>query len=538
MAVFFRGLSERETYVLTDAMIRSGETIDLGARLGRKVVDKHSTGGVGDKTSLSVAPIVAACGVPLGKMSGRGLGHTGGTLDKLESIPGYRTELSLDEYVAQVRDVGVAIIGQTGDLVPADKLLYALRDVTATVDQLSLIAASIMSKKIAGGAQAIVLDVKVGDGAFMKTLEAARELAETMISLGRQAGREVVCLLTDMDQPLGAAVGNALEVREALDTVRGHGPADFTELVLDACGKLLSLSDLGHRRDRGPPPRRGGRRRRQRRGRLAPLDRGAGRDLRRIGPPGRTGASVRSSRPRRGYVRELGAIGIGNAAMHLGAGRRTKDDVVDHAVGIVCAAKRGTQVDAGDQLAVVHARTEAAGGRGSSQRARGLSSSQTSRRSSAPCCSTSVARSTTRAGTVGRVPELPEVETVRRRLAPVLEGRGFAEVEITDARLTRPFDPVEVARELEGERVAVVDRRGKYLIVRFESGRALLVHLRMTGSFLHDALGQLPDDPHRRAVVRLDDGSDVAYRDVRRFGTWLLLEPAEVDTYIEARVGT
>ncbi len=357
MAVYFRGLSERETYVLTDAMIRSGETIDLGARLGRKVVDKHSTGGVGDKTSLSVAPIVAACGVPLGKMSGRGLGHTGGTLDKLESIPGYRTELSLDEYVAQVRDVGVAIIGQTGELVPADKLLYALRDVTATVDQLSLIAASIMSKKIAGGAQAIVLDVKVGDGAFMKTLEAARELAETMISLGRQAGREVVCLLTDMDQPLGAAVGNALEVQEALDTVRGQGPGDFTELVLDACAKLLSLSDLGIDETEG-----------RRRAEAAMADGSAEAVWRRwieaqggtsdesalpVAPVVRTVVS-----PEAGYVRELGATGIGNAAMHLGAGRSTKDDVVDHAVGIVCVAKRGAQVDAGDQLAVVHARTE------------------------------------------------------------------------------------------------------------------------------------------------------------------------------------
>ena len=358
MAVFFRGLSERETYVLTDAMIRSGETIDLGARLGRKVVDKHSTGGVGDKTSLSVAPIVAACGVPLGKMSGRGLGHTGGTLDKLESIPGYRTELSLDEFVEQVRDVGMAIIGQTGDLVPADKLLYALRDVTATVDQLSLIAASIMSKKIAGGAQAIVLDVKVGDGAFMKTLEAARELAETMISLGRQAGREVVCLLTDMDQPLGAAVGNAVEVREALETVRGRGPADFTEVVLDACSKLLALSDLGIDEIEG-----------RRRAETAVADGSAEAVWRRwIESQGRTSdesvlpvAPVLRpvAAPQAGYVRELGAIAIGNAAMHLGAGRRTKDDVVDHAVGIVCRAKRGTQVDAGDELALVHARTDA-----------------------------------------------------------------------------------------------------------------------------------------------------------------------------------
>ena len=358
MAVFFRGLSERETYVLTDAMIRSGETIDLGARLGRKVVDKHSTGGVGDKTSLSVAPIVAACGVPLGKMSGRGLGHTGGTLDKLESIPGYRTELSLDEFVEQVRDVGMAIIGQTGDLVPADKLLYALRDVTATVDQLSLIAASIMSKKIAGGAQAIVLDVKVGDGAFMKTLEAARELAETMISLGRQAGREVVCLLTDMDQPLGAAVGNAVEVREALETVRGRGPADFTEVVLDACSKLLELSDLGIDETEG-----------RRRAETAVAD-GSAEAVWRRWIEAQGGTSDESvlpvapvlrpvAAPQGGYVRELGAIAIGNAAMHLGAGRRTKDDVIDHAVGIVCRAKRGTQVDAGDELALVHARTDA-----------------------------------------------------------------------------------------------------------------------------------------------------------------------------------
>jgi pyrimidine-nucleoside phosphorylase len=358
MAVFFRGLSERETYVLTDAMIRSGETIDLGARLGRKVVDKHSTGGVGDKTSLAVAPIVAACGVPLGKMSGRGLGHTGGTLDKLESIPGYRTELSLDEFVDQVRDVGVAIIGQTGDLVPADKLLYALRDVTATVDQLSLIAASIMSKKIAGGAQAIVLDVKVGDGAFMKTLASARELAETMIALGRQAGREVVCLLTDMDQPLGAAVGNALEVQEALDTVRGHGPADFTELVVDACGKLLVLSDLGIDEGEG-----------RRRAEAAVAD-GSAEAVWRRWIEAQGGTSDESAlpvaplirdvtAPRHGYVRELGAIGIGNAAVHLGAGRRTKEDAVDHAVGIVCRAKRGTRVEQGDVLAVVHARTEA-----------------------------------------------------------------------------------------------------------------------------------------------------------------------------------
>src|SRR3954449_5934092 len=245
MAVFFRGLTPRETWALTDAMVRSGETIDLHAALGRRVVDKHSTGGVGDKTSLAVGPIVAACGVPFAKMSGRGLGHTGGTLDKLESIPGFRVELSTEELIAQVREIGLAIVGQTGDLVPADKKLYALRDVTATVDNVSLIAASIMSKKIASGADAIVLDVKVGDGAFMKSLPDAQVLAEAMIALGTRAERDVVCVLTDMDQPLGRAVGNALEVREAVDMLRGEGPPDFTELVLDASAHLLALSDLG-----------------------------------------------------------------------------------------------------------------------------------------------------------------------------------------------------------------------------------------------------------------------------------------------------
>src|SRR5690242_5236700 len=245
MAVYFKGLSGAETFALTDAMIRSGDTLDFGAALGRKVVDKHSTGGVGDKTSIAVGPIVAACGVPFGKMSGRGLGHTGGTLDKLESIPGFRVELTTAEFVAQLRGTGLAIVGQTADLVPADKMLYGLRDVTATVDNVSLIAASIMSKKIASGADAIVLDVKVGDGAFMKTVADGQVLAETMLALGRRAGRDVVCVLTDMDQPLGRAVGNALEVREAAETVRGAGPPDFTELVLESCAHLLALSDLG-----------------------------------------------------------------------------------------------------------------------------------------------------------------------------------------------------------------------------------------------------------------------------------------------------
>jgi pyrimidine-nucleoside phosphorylase len=360
MAVYFRGLSPRETYALTDALIRSGETVDLGAALGRKVVDKHSTGGVGDKTSLAVAPVVAACGVPFGKMSGRGLGHTGGTLDKLEAIPGFRVELTIDEFVAQVRDVGVAIVGQTAELVPADKALYGLRDVTATVDQLSLIAASIMSKKIAAGAQAIVLDVKVGDGAFMKSIDDARRLAEAMLALGESAGREVVCLLTDMDQPLGAAVGNALEVREALDTVRGNGPSDFAELVLDASARLLALSDLGVDLAEG-----------RRRAERAVADGSAEAVWRRwVEAQGGDAdefaleqapvvREVVAERP--GTVVRLGAVLVGNAALHLGAGRRTKEDEIDHAVGVVCRRKRGDAVEAGDVLAEVHARDEASG---------------------------------------------------------------------------------------------------------------------------------------------------------------------------------
>jgi pyrimidine-nucleoside phosphorylase len=358
MAVYFEGLSAAETFALTDAMIRSGDTLDLGAALGRKVVDKHSTGGVGDKTSIAVGPIVAACGVPLGKMSGRGLGHTGGTLDKLESIPGYRFELTTDELVEQLRTVGMAIVGQSERLVPADKKLYALRDVTATVDIVPLIASSIMSKKLAAGAQAIVLDVKVGDGAFMKTLDDARVLAQEMLELGRRAGREVTCLLTDMDQPLGRAVGNALEIREALDTVRGEGPADFTELVMDACARLLAYSDLGIDVEEG-----------RRRAEAAVADGSAheayerwiraqgGDPDPRVLPDAPVRAPVPA--PRDGVVSRVGALDVGIAALELGAGRRTKDDDVDHAVGVLCFAKRGDPVLEGDDLAEVHARDEA-----------------------------------------------------------------------------------------------------------------------------------------------------------------------------------
>ena len=359
MAVYFNGLTTTETHALTEAMVRSGETLDLGSALGRKVVDKHSTGGVGDKTSIAVGPIVAACGVPFGKMSGRGLGHTGGTLDKLESIPGFRVELTTDELVAQVREVGMAIVGQTANLVPADKKLYALRDVTATIDIVPLIASSIMSKKLAAGAQAIVLDVKVGDGAFMKTIEDARALAAEMIDIGRLAGREVTCLLTDMSQPLGRAVGNALEIHEARDVVRGDGPVDLTELVLDASARLLAYSDLGIDVAEG------------RRRAEAAVEDGSALDryeqwIRAQGgdpdPEVLERAPVRRvvTAPRDGVVTRVDALDVGVAALELGAGRRRKTDPIDHAVGILCFAKRGDRVLAGDDLAEIHARDEAA----------------------------------------------------------------------------------------------------------------------------------------------------------------------------------
>jgi pyrimidine-nucleoside phosphorylase len=362
MAAYFRGLTAAETHALTEAMVRSGETVDL-SQLGRKVVDKHSTGGVGDKTSIALGPIVAACGVPFAKMSGRGLGHTGGTLDKLESIPGFRVELGREELLAQVRDVGMAIVGQTADLVPADKRLYALRDVTATVDIIPLIASSIMSKKIAGGADAIVLDVKVGHGAFMKTLDSARELAAAMVELGRHAGREVVCELTDMDQPLGHAVGNALEIREALDTLAGEGPPDLAELVLAASGHLLALSDLGVDEAEG-------RRRAEEAVRSGAAREVYDRWVRAQGGDPDPDVLPRAAvvepvpAPEGGYVEAIAAADVGLAALHLGAGRATKEDVVDHAVGVVCLRKRGDRVEAGRPVAEVHARDEESARRG------------------------------------------------------------------------------------------------------------------------------------------------------------------------------
>jgi pyrimidine-nucleoside phosphorylase len=365
MAAYFRGLTPAETHALTDAMVRSGATIDLSS-LGRKVVDKHSTGGVGDKTSIVLGPVVAACGVPFAKMSGRGLGHTGGTLDKLESIPGLRVELERDEFLRQVHDVGMAIVSQTADLVPADKRLYALRDVTATVDIVPLIASSIMSKKIAGGADAIVLDVKVGDGAFMKTLDEARELAQAMVDLGRAEGREVVCELTDMDQPLGRAVGHTLEIREVVETLDGDGPSDLVELVLGASAHLLALSDLGIDAAEG-----------RRRAEEALADGSARAQYERWvraqgGDPSldvlpQAAVTRTVPAPDAGHVTAIAAKNIGLAALHLGAGRATKEHAIDHAVGVVCLAKRGDHVQAGQPLAEVHARDDASADRGAAE---------------------------------------------------------------------------------------------------------------------------------------------------------------------------
>jgi pyrimidine-nucleoside phosphorylase len=362
MAVYFRGLSAEETLALTEAFVRSGSTLDLRAELGRTVVDKHSTGGVGDKTSLVVGPLVAACGVPFGKMSGRGLGHTGGTLDKLESISGFRVELSNEEFVAQVREIGLAIIGQSPDLVPADKRLYALRDVTATVDSIPLIAASIMSKKIAAGAEGIVLDVKVGNGAFMKSLADARVLAESMQELGRGAGRQVVALLTDMDQPLGWAIGNAIEIEEVRAMLTGaETPPDLFSLAIQAAGQLLALSDLDIDAAEGI-----------KRAEQA-VDDGSAAELfeRWIAAQGGDLSAGLPTAPltreltadRDGFVGEVSALGLGRVALELGAGRRTTDDAIDHAVGIRCFAKRGDPLEAGQPLAVVYGRDEAGTGR-------------------------------------------------------------------------------------------------------------------------------------------------------------------------------
>lgn len=357
MAVYFRGLSFRETADLTMAMVASGETVDLSSIPGRKV-DKHSTGGVGDKTTLVLAPLVAAAGVPVAKMSGRGLGHTGGTVDKLESIPGLRVNLTPQEFIAQVQKIGLALVAQSGNLVPADKKLYALRDVTATVDSIPLIASSVMSKKIAAGAEAIVLDVKVGDGAFMRSLEEARSLAATMVAIGRLVGRQTTAVITGMDQPLGFAVGNALEVREAIETLAGKGPADLVELCLILGGHMLFLAGTAGTPEEGAERLEEVLKSGRALEKFKEMVREQGGDPKTVEEPDRLPvASCREEVFARGegYLCALRAEKIGRAAMLLGAGREKKEDVIDHGAGVVLHKKVGDYVKPGEVLATLYA---------------------------------------------------------------------------------------------------------------------------------------------------------------------------------------
>jgi pyrimidine-nucleoside phosphorylase len=361
MAILLRGMSTRETVDLTMAMVRSGETLDLSA-IAPLVVDKHSTGGVGDKTTLVVAPIVAAAGLPVVKMSGRGLGFTGGTLDKLEAIPGMDVSLSAERFREVVQRHGIAVVGQTADLVPADGKLYALRDVTGTVPSLPLIASSIMSKKIAGGADAIVLDVKVGNGAFMETLEEARALAELMIRIGQGVGRAVTALLSDMSQPLGYAIGNALEVSEAIACLQGGGPHDLREHCVAVAAEMLLLGHVAT----DPESARSMA--------TAELDSGRalskfeewiaaqGGDSRVIGEPERLPVALRQqtvAATRAGYIERIDARAFGLACVELGGGRERKDDPIDPSVGLVLHVKVGDAVAQGQPVYTIHARTVA-----------------------------------------------------------------------------------------------------------------------------------------------------------------------------------
>ncbi len=363
MAVFFRGMTPEETFALTQAMAESGQMADLSRIMG-KCIDKHSTGGVGDKTTLVVAPIVAANGIPVVKMSGRGLGHTGGTIDKLESIPGFRVEMSREDLFDQINRINLAIISQSGNLVPADKKLYALRDVTGTVDSLPLIASSIMSKKIAAGAHGIVLDVKVGSGAFMKDLNAAEELANMMVRIGNNLGRETIAVISDNDQPLGNAVGNAIEVKEAILTLMGRGPHDLEELAIVLAAHMLVLGGKFENVAQA-----------QARAKEAIYDgsalekfkefvRAQGGDLDWQDPNyglrmAKTIVEVRAKQS--GYIVENDAFAIGNCARLLGAGRLKMSDAIDHGVGVDVLVRRNQKIKEDDLIARVYASSEEQG---------------------------------------------------------------------------------------------------------------------------------------------------------------------------------
>lgn len=357
MAIYFRKMTESETLALTMAMAHSGDMLDLTQIRGIKV-DKHSTGGVGDKTSLALTPMVAACGIPVAKMSGRGLGHTGGTIDKLESFSGFTTALTTEQFIHNVNDIGIAIMGQTADLAPADKKLYALRDVTATVDNMSLIASSIMSKKLAAGADAIVLDVKTGSGAFMKEEADAYALAEEMVSIGNNAGRTTIAVISDMDQPLGYAVGNALEVEEAIETLKGNGPKDFMELCMTLGSQMLiaggkasdteeALQKLQAVIEDGSALKK-----------LADFVEAQGGDPKAVYDTGRLPKAAvihEIKSPVEGYISHIACDEVGICSLILGGGRETKESRIDLSVGIVLRKKVGDFVKKGDILAMIHA---------------------------------------------------------------------------------------------------------------------------------------------------------------------------------------
>lgn len=360
MAIYFQGMNEDETLYLTMAMANSGQMLDLSAIKGVKV-DKHSTGGVGDKTSLALIPMVSACGLSVAKMSGRGLGHTGGTIDKLESFQGFSTAISGEKFIRQVNDIGISIMGQTADLAPADKKLYALRDVTATVDNMSLIASSIMSKKLAAGADAIVLDVKTGSGAFMKKQEDAFALANAMVKIGNGAGRKTMAVVSDMDQPLGFAVGNALEVKEAIDTLKGEGPEDFTHLCMELGSRMLICGGICKEESEAMDMLRG-----------VISDGSALNKLARfVEEQGGDSAAVYDTSllpkadmqqeilaPKSGYISKIICDEIGICSLILGGGRETKESEIDLSVGFVLCKKVGDFVREGDVLAIMHGNDE------------------------------------------------------------------------------------------------------------------------------------------------------------------------------------
>lgn len=360
MAIYFQKMNSIETANLTMAMAKSGDTLDLSKIDGIKV-DKHSTGGVGDTTTLVLTPMVAALGIPVAKMSGRGLGHTGGTIDKLESFSGFSVEISEEEFIENVNSKKIAIMGQTADLAPADKKLYALRDVTATVDNISLIASSIMSKKIASGADAIVLDVKVGEGAFMKTHEQAKELASAMVSIGKNVGRDTVAVISDMDQPLGLAIGNSLEVKEAMDTLKGKGPKDLLELCLVLGSNMVVLSKKAKTVEEAREMLLGTIKDGSAIKKFREFIEAQGGDPSQVDDPEKLPKAkyiVPVKSDREGYVTKIHADNIGLVAMELGAGRATKEDKIDLAVGIVLNKKRGEKVQKGDIIAYIHSNDE------------------------------------------------------------------------------------------------------------------------------------------------------------------------------------